>query len=316
MSATVRETGGETSPAALFAANRRGIISMMLAMAFFVTNDTFMKLAREELPAGQVMAIRGIFGAVFTAAFVVAMGEARRARMVLRGSVLLRGSLELAVAVCFIIALGHLPLADITAMGQSAPLLLAAYVAVRGQERMGWRRWSAVFIGFLGVLLVVKPGGAGFGIYSVLGILAAVLVAGRDLATRRIPREIPTVLILSTTAVLVPLGGLAMGLVETWRTPSWPVVGHLALAGLFVTLGHYFVIGAFRGVEIAVVSPFRYSVVLFAVAYGLVVFGEVPDTLGAIGTMMIVGSGLYTLHRERIRRREYATRAAENPPTA
>jgi drug/metabolite transporter (DMT)-like permease len=304
------------SPAAVLAANKRGIIAMVLAMAFFVTNDSFMKLAREDLPAGQVMAIRGAFGVLFTLGLVIAMGELGRIRLVLRRIVVVRAALELAVAVCFIIALGHLPLADITAMGQSAPLLIAAYLALRGQEQMGWRRWSAVVIGFAGVLLVVKPGGPGFTIYAVLGLMSAVLVAARDLVTRFVPREVPTVLILATTTGLVALGGGAMGLAEEWQTPSAAVVAHLALAGLFVTLGHYCVISAFRDVEIAVVSPFRYSVVLFAVIYGIVIFGHVPDALAMAGTLLIVMSGLYTLHRERIRRRDIAAAAMKNPPAA
>lgn len=304
------------SPAAALAANKRGIIAMVLAMAFFVTNDSFMKLAREDLPAGQVMAIRGAFGVVFTLGLVIAMGEIARVRLVLRRIVVVRAALELAVAICFIIALGHLTLADITAMGQSAPLLIAAYLALRGQEQMGWRRWTAVAVGFAGVLLVVKPGGPGFNVYAVLGLMSAVLVAARDLVTRFVPREVPTVLILATTTGLVALGGGAMGLAEEWRTPSTAVVLHLALAGLFVTLGHYCVISAFRDVEVAVVSPFRYSVVLFAVIYGIVIFGHVPDALAIAGTLLIVMSGLYTLHRERIRRRDIAAAAMKNPPAA
>ncbi len=304
------------SPAARLVANRRGIVAMVLAMAFFVTNDMFMKLAREDLPAGQVMAVRGAFAIVFTFALVVAMGEAKRVRMAMRGIVVGRASLELAVAICFIIALGHLPLADITAMGQSAPLLMAAYVALVGHETMGWRRWTAVLAGFVGVLLVVKPGGPGFDIYSVLGLLSAVLVATRDLVTRFIPRDVPTVLILAATTSIVALGGAGLGLVEAWQRPTAMTVVHLALAGLFVTLGHYFVISAFRGVEIAVVSPFRYSVVLFAIVYGFVFFGEVPDAMAMAGTALIVMSGLYTLHRERVKRREIALSAAKNPPMA
>ena len=307
----------ETTPeSSRWSANSRGIVFMLLAMAFFVTNDTFMKLARADLPAGQVMAIRGAFGIVFTVAFVIAMGEVRRVRHVLRGIVMARAALELAVAICFIVALGHLPLADITAMGQSAPLLIAAYVALAGHEQMGWRRWSAIVVGFIGVLMVVRPGGAGFDVYSVLGLMSAVLVAARDLVTRFVPRDVPTVLILSATTLVVASGGLAMGLVEDWRPASWAAIGHLALAGLFVTLGHYCVISAFRGVDIAVVSPFRYSVVLFAVLFGIAFFGEIPDAVASAGTLLIVASGLYTLHRERVKRREIALLATKNPPMA
>ncbi len=167
----------------------------MLAMGLFVSADSFAKLARESMPAGELMFVRGLFASGVAILLVLAMREARRWRMVAQGRILVRATLELCIAFAFLTALGHLPLADLTAIGQSTPLIIAVACAALGLEPMGWRRWLAVIVGFGGVLLVVRPGGAGFGIYSALAFLSALLVATRDLLTRRIAGHVPTVLI-------------------------------------------------------------------------------------------------------------------------
>ena len=290
--------------------NRRGIIAMLLSMAFFVTNDALMKLAREGLSSGQVMSVRGVFSVLITLGLVAWLGEARRLGMVFRASILIRGIVELSIAVLYIVALGHLPLADLTAIMQSTPLIIALYLALTGVERMGWRRWAAVLVGFGGVLLVVRPGGDSFGIFSVLAFVSALLVAVRDLTTRRIGSEIPTVLILTASVSIIAAGGAGLSLVEGWKPMSVGTVAILAGAAFFVVIGNYAAITAFRNVEIAVVSPFRYSVILWAALAAFFVFGEVPDLAGAIGAMLIVGAGIYTVHRERIRSREKAAARA------
>jgi drug/metabolite transporter (DMT)-like permease len=300
--------------------NRRGIAAMMLAMGLFVANDSLAKMAREALPPGEVMFIRGIFASLAALVLVFAMGQARQWPMVAQGRVVMRAALELIVALAFISALGHMPLADLTAITQSTPIIMAVACSVLGLEVMGWRRWLAVLVGFGGVLLVVRPGGAGFDIYSVLALTSAVLVAVRDLVTRGIAGHVPTVLILLATAVLVMLGGLAMSTIEEWQPVTLPALLQLAAAGLLVTAGHFYMITAFRNVEIGVVSPFRYSVILWAELSGILIFGEVPEFIAVLGAMLIAGSGLYTVHRERVRARSekaaIAALGAEKPLVA
>ena len=159
--------------------------------------------------------------------------------MVFRAGILMRGTVELSIAVLYIVALGHLPLADLTAIMQSTPLIIALYLAVTGVERMGWRRWAAVLVGFGGVLLVVRPGGASFGIFSVLAFVSAILVAVRDLTTRRIGSEIPTVLILTASVSIIAAGGAGLSLLEGWKPMSIGTVAILAGAAFFVVLGNY-----------------------------------------------------------------------------
>lgn len=280
-------------------------------MGLFVGSDSLAKLAREAIPAGEVMFVRGIFTSLISIALVIGTGAIKRWWLVLQPRVVLRATVELGVVVSFVTAIGHLALGDLTAIVQSSPLFIALACHVLGLEPMGWRRWMAVLVEFVGVLLVVKPGGS-FDIYAVLAFTSAILVAARDLLTRRIAGHVPTVLILSATSLLTTFGGLGLGLVEDWKPVDPSLVLQLAGAGVLVTGGNFFMIAAFRNVDVAVVSPFRYSVIVWAGIMGFLVFGEVPEPIAILGAVLIAGSGLYTVHRERIRARLEADPAASS----
>jgi drug/metabolite transporter (DMT)-like permease len=283
--------------------NLRGIIAMMAAMGFFVINDTLVKLVRQHWEAGQIIVVRGAFALVLLFAWVALAGQLGRIRAIIRPDLATRGLVEAFVAASFITALGMMPLADITAILLAAPLLITALSMVLFGEAVGWRRWSAVVVGFLGMLLVVRPGGnatpplaLGLALVSVLG------VALRDLMTRRVPTDIPSVIV----AVTSTLGTLAAGLAlmaggEAWHPLAWEQVLILAAAAAFVLAGNYAVIEACRDVELSVVSPFRYVVIVWAVLLGILVFEDWPAPVALGGIALIVASGLYTLHRERIR---------------
>ena len=288
------------------AQNRRGILAMVASMAIFTANDTFTKLARVDLPVGEILFIRGVFAGIVSLVLVIAFGETRNLHLALRAPVLARACMEAAVAFTFILAIGHMPLADLTAIMQTTPLLIALYCALTGIAPMGPRRWAAVVVGFLGVLLVVKPGGAGIGLDTALALGSAVLVASRDMVTRRLDPAIPSVVVLCATSVIVGSAGAALSLVESWKPVSGGTVAMLGAAGVCVAIGHLCAIIAFRGVDVAVVSPFRYSVMLWATLAGFTVFGDVPDVAALCGAALIAGSGLYTVHRERIRAVEAA----------
>lgn len=308
------------SPARPTAAdNHRGIIATLIAMGLFVCSDSLAKLAREAMPAGQVMFVRGIFTCIASIGLVIALGEARRWRLIGQRRVILRASIELCVVISFLTALGHLRLGDLTAIVQSSPLFIALACHVLGLETMGWRRWLAIIVGFCGVLLIARPGGD-FDAYAFLAFASAVLVAARDLLTRRIGGHVPTALILTATSFFAMFGGLALGLVEDWQPVSTKLAIDLGLAGLFVTGGNFFMIAAYRNVDVAVVSPFRYSVIIWAGLLGFLVFGEIPEPIAILGAALIAGSGLYTVHRERIRARlersQLRDEAAAEPPLA
>jgi drug/metabolite transporter (DMT)-like permease len=288
------------------AANRRGILAMLSAMTLFTANDALLKLASATHPPGQIMAIRGVFAALLTVGFIAAARQLFQVRSVLSPIVLLRASLEASVAFLFITCVAVLPLANITAILQATPIIMAFMAVVMGIEAVGWRRWSAIVVGFVGVLLIVRPGAAGFDVYALLALATAALVAARDFATRAIGAHVPSIVVTLSTTVGVCLAGFLIGAAEDWRPLASQSLALLATAAALVTVGNFAVIVAFRDTEVSVVSPFRYSGVPLAIVLGVVIFGEFPDLLASLGIALIVASGIYTMHRERVRRRDAA----------
>ncbi|WP_082613430.1 DMT family transporter [Bosea sp. Root483D1] len=283
------------------AQNRRGIIAMLSAMSFFCFNDALMKLAREVFPAGQALALRTIFAVVASLALVVFMSDWRKLPLGLRPLVLARACVEALGALTFIWALGLLPLANITAIVMASPLLIVLLAVLLRIEPVGWRRALALTVGFIGVLVVMRPSADGFSAAALIALGGAGLVAIRDLTTRFISSDIPSTVISLTTTVIVGLLGLAMSALETWQSPWRIELAYLAGAAILVTAGSFGIISAFRNTDVGVVAGYRYSVVLVAVLIGWLVWGETPDRIALAGIALIVGSGLYTLHRQRVR---------------
>jgi len=283
------------------AENRRGIVFMLVAMSLFVINDTFMKLARETYPAGQALALRAAFAIVVCFTLVFLARESDRLAMAFRPRVLLRGVLEAFSALTFGWSLGLLPLANITAINMASPLLIVALAVVLGIERVGWRRALALGVGFIGVLFVVRPGADSFNSAAIVAVLSTFLVACRDLATRTIGDDVPSTVVSLTTTVLVGVVALGYGLTEQWL-PIWRIeTVYVALAAVLVTIGTFFIISAFRRTDVGVISQYRYAIIVFATLLGYLVWGDVPDLFAFLGVGLIVGSGLYTMHRQRVR---------------
>jgi drug/metabolite transporter (DMT)-like permease len=291
--------------------NRLGILTMCAAMALFVTNDALLKLATAALPPGQIMAVRGVFASVLALGLVLALREGSGLRGLRQPMVLARAGLEALVAFLYITSLAFLPLANITAILQATPIIMTLIAVAFGLERVGWRRWSAIAVGFCGVLLVVKPDPGAFDVYALVALCSAGGVAVRDLITRRIAGHVPSSVVTFSTTTTVGLSGAAIGLTETWQPLHGPQLALLAAAAVLVTAGNLCIIVAFRRGDVAVVSPFRYTIVVMSIGLGYLVFGELPDLLAGAGIVLIAGSGLYTLHREQARRRMAASAPAE-----
>ncbi|AMJ59304.1 DMT family transporter [Bosea sp. PAMC 26642] len=283
------------------AENRRGIITMLTAMSLFTCNDALMKLAREVYPAGQAICLRTIFAVLAAFALVLGLGHADRLVLAFRPIVLLRGLVEASVALTFIWSLGKLPLGNITAIGMASPLLIVVLAVLLRIEKVGWRRTVAIAVGFCGVLMIVRPTAEGLDPAVAVALFSTLLISCRDLLTRSIGNDVPSTVVSLTTTVLVGILALGYGLFESWE-PVWRrETLYVAAAAVLVSAGSFFIIGAFRNTDLGVVSGFRYSVVIFAVAMGYLVWGEVPDPLAMAGIALIVGSGLYTMHRQRVR---------------
>lgn len=292
-------------------ANRRGMLALMGAMAAFAINDMVMKLTAQRYPLGEVITVRGTLATLLVGSIMLAMGQILGLRYVNR-LVLTRTMFDGLAMVLFTSALIHMPLAELSAINLVSPLIITAAAVIFFREEVGWRRWTAIAVGFLGTLLVIKPTPAAFNAWALLGVATAFMGVARDLITRFLDPRVPTLMISFMAALGSMLIGPIMGLFEEWRPMAWTDVGLLAISATFVASGHFMVVVAFRGtVDVAAIAPFRYTLLIWAGVCGYLAFGEVPDRYAIMGSLLIVGSGLYALHREVVRRR---TVAASVPP--
>lgn len=293
--------------------NGRGIMAMILSQLSFIVNDVLIKLATRDLPGGEAIFIRGIFAFAMAVGLAGVMGHLKP--VILRANLpilTLRNVGEIGATFFYLMALFHMPIADTTAILQFVPLAITGCAALFLGETVGWRRWLATVVGFIGVLIVIRPGTSAFNIWSLVALLGVFFSVLRDLATRRISTAIPTILLVVIAAASVGLTALGFAAFETWVSPSSKALALLAAAAIFLLGGYYFIIDAMRHGEVAVVSPFRYSVILWAIVAGLVVFGETPDQTALLGTGIVIVAGVYMFLRERrLRRRDQ--RATNRP---
>ena len=296
--------------AALLKANRRGIVSIVAAMAFFVSNDALVKFVSQDMPTSQLIFLRGLMATALVLAAARAMGATRRIREVVRGPVVARAAVDALATMLYLVSLFNLPIANATAINLAAPLFITVFAVMFMHEQVGWRRWAAIGTGFAGVLLIIQPRAQGFNVFALVCLAATVCHAARDLLTRRIPRGIPSILVTLSTAIAVTLLAGALSLIEGWRAFGPAQIALLGLASLFLAGGYYAIIDCMRHGEMSLVAPFRYTGLLWALIVGFLVWGDVPNALAWSGIALLVASGLYVLHRERVRARDASARHA------
>jgi drug/metabolite transporter (DMT)-like permease len=280
--------------------NMRGAGLMVLAMFLFALEDMLIKIMASTLPIGQIVGMLGVGSALILAVVLRAQRQALFSRQLLMPAILLRALGELVGTIGFVTAIVLIPLSTASAILQATPLFVTLGAALFFKEPVGWRRWTAILVGFLGVLLIIRPGLEGFSWASLFALQGVIGLGLRDLATRRVPAETSS-LQLSFWAflVLIPAAGLMMwGHDEGFVAPDPSVYLYFTAALLIGIAAYYSIVAAMRAGEISFVSPFRYSRILFALAIGVTVFGERPDLLTLLGATVIVASGLYTLWRE------------------
>lgn len=306
------------------AANARGIAAMLASMAAFTANDVCVKLASERVPLGEIIFLRNGFATLFLAAALFmayrsidavrsALGlQAIRSSPGLARLLSWRMAGEVFATLLFLAALIRMPIADITAIGQFTPLAVTAAAAVFLNEPVGWRRWMAALAGLVGVLLIVRPGSTAFTPAALLALGSIGFVVLRDLATRLIPAAaMPTVTLTLMSASSVTVSGLLLMPFETWVRPLPGDFLLLMTAGFFLLGAYAFIIVAMRAGEVAVIAPFRYSVIIWAIAAGHLFWNELPDQISCAGIVIVIAAGLYTFHRERLKRRFAAERMTD-----
>lgn len=279
--------------------NIRSSLFMMLSMAGFVINDLFIKSLDGMLPVSQVMWLRGAMLSALILIIIWKRGLLPRYREVLHPIILLRSILECGATVLFLSALVKLPFANLSAILQSLPLAVTLGAALFLAEPVGWRRWLAIAVGFVGVLIIIRPGLDGFDTASILVLISVLFAAARDLITRRLPSKLPSLLVSASTAVFITLYGMLVTLGQgSWQPVASVQLLVLFCAAIFLFFGYQFIVLSMRLGEVAYVVPYRYTSLLWAIVFGYWVFDEVPDKYTVIGSIIVVSMGLFTLYRE------------------
>lgn len=286
-------------------ANIRSSIFMMLGMGVFAIGDALTKFSTQTLNLGQFMFLRGILCILLLVLIASRQGVLHRWRDTLDKVTILRGLGEIGATTCYLVALTHLSLAFVSSVYQAVPLAVTLGAVLFLGEKVGWRRWLSISIGFIGVLIIIRPGGDGDGTgmnaYALLLLVGVCFTALRDLSTRRINMQIPTVLISAMTSVLVTMTGFVMMQLNTgWQQPTSTDLLHVSIAAVLLIIGYHCIILATRAGDMSFASPFRYTSLLWAIVLSYIVFNQAPDQNTLIGAAIVVASGCYMLYREAI----------------
>lgn len=297
--------------------NARAALLMTLGMAGFACEDALLKLLSQTLPTGEVLLLVGLAGMLAFGAWVSAGAEGLRPRNLLHRGVMARNLCEAICAICFVTALSLGDLSIASAILQALPLLMTLGAALFLGEAVGWRRWLSIGAGFLGVLLIVRPGTEAYQPGSALAVIAVLALAARDLITRRLPPSIGSGMLTASAFGAMAVAGLAL-LVVGRQQLVMPGPGEaLLLLGcvIFGLAGYLAMVIATRIGEIGAIAPFRYSRLVFAILLGMVVFSERPDAWTLAGAGIIASAGGYAMWREaRMRRGPPASAGGPIPP--
>ncbi|ASM72365.1 riboflavin transporter [Pseudosulfitobacter pseudonitzschiae] len=279
--------------------NLIGSLFMIGSMGGFAVEDAFIKAAAQNLPVGQILIIFGMGGALCFALLALASGAPLFPRAAMSRTMRIRSLFEMTGRLFYVLAIALTPLSSATVILQATPLLVVAGAALVFGEQVGWRRWSAIIIGLIGVIIIVQPGTDGFSALSILAIIGLIGFAGRDLASRAAPRSLGTAVLGFYGFLAVIVAGVAFSL---WQAVPfiWPdPVTMLWLAGSVGAgiTAYSFLMRAMRTGEVSAVTPFRYTRLLFGIGLGVFVFGETPTTATFAGAGLIVLSGAFIMWR-------------------
>ena len=283
--------------------NTQGALLMAASMAGFSCSDALSKTIVASMNAGQIIFIRGIFTAFIVYLLARRMGALRSWKVILQPMIALRIACEAIAAATYITALGMMPIANASAIQQAVPLAVTLGAMVFLKEPVGWRRWAAILVGFIGVLIIIRPGPDGFTLAALLVTACMFATAARDLATRCIDKNVPSLMVTVCTAISISIfGALCIVPLGGWQPVSMTSLLQILLASVLVLIGYQAVILAMRMGEISFVAPFRYLSLIWSALLGLIVFGEIPDSWAIIGAAIVIASGIYTFYRENKRR--------------
>lgn len=281
--------------------NLRGSLLMIFAMACFSIEDSFIKAAAKTVPLGEILTLFGLFGTVMFILICKRRRELIFHPAMKSRSMFIRVFFEILGRLFFSLSLILMPLSSLSAILQATPLVVVIGAAIFFGEKVGWRRWTAILIGFIGVLMIIQPGSKDFELSSIFAVLGTLGFAGRDLATRAAPKVLSnTQLGVYGFFILIPTGLFLLAFSN--EQAIWPSqIAWLKILGtsIFGFLAYYALTAAMRIGDVSIVTPFRYTRMIFALIIGILIFNEKPDSFTLIGSAIIIIVGIYTLLRSR-----------------
>jgi len=279
--------------------NLRGILFMILAMAGFALEDLFIKLLSSHVPVSQILIILGFSGTTVCLIIAFLTHAPILHRDLLNRPIIVRTFCELFAALFFTSAIALTPLSSAASILMTTPLMVTMGAAIFFGEKVGWRRWTAIIIGFFGVLLILRPGFDSFMPASLLAVIATILLAVRDLATRTMQIDISTTTVSIYAFLAMGISGfIAMPFFSAMVIPTSIEIVYLISATFVGVIGYYAIVLATRNGDVSVISPFRYSRLVFAMLLSIIILSERPDLVTLSGASIIVISGIYTFIRE------------------
>jgi len=280
--------------------NFRGAALMAASMAAYVMNDATIRLVSSDLGIFQIMLLRGVFSTAMLGA--IAWHRKTIFPPLQKGDwklMIYRGIGEVGATLCFLTALFNMPLANASAILQALPLAVTLGAAVFLGESVGWRRYLAIIVGFIGVIVIVRPGSDSFNAYSMWALAAVFFIVLRDLTTRRLSDHVPSIFVALLSSIFITVTGAVLSPTMEWKPVSSNDLQLLAGAALFLVFGYLFSIMTMRVGEVSFISPFRYTSLIWSIILGFVIFGETPDDWTLVGSSIVVVMGIYTFYRER-----------------
>ena len=278
---------------------------MTLAMLAFTVEDFFLKKATKVAPLGEILIICGLLGFIFFLGCSFISKQKMVYEEALKPILLIRSLFEIVGRVFYAIAIALMPISNASAILQATPLVVVLGAVIFLNEKVGWRRWGAIILGFFGVLLVIQPGTEGFSVFSIFAVLGMIGCAGRDLATRLSPVNMSNFQLDSFGFLMVFIAGVLITIFNLFIFPSksvwvtisvedWWIILANGLAGI---LAYQCLTIAMRNGDVSFVTPFRYVRVLFALFFGIILLGEEPNNLVLCGSLIVVLSGIYIIFR-------------------
>jgi len=279
-----------------------GIFYMILCQFSFATNDAMVKFIYQNFDEifvlNQVIFIRGIFALFFIGIFLYFKNLLNFKIIFSFIQLSIRGVFEAFAAICFFIGVATLPFGMVYVLLSLAPIFMTAFGALFLNEKVRWKRWTAVILGFIGIIIVINPKELEFGYFFIFPLLSAILLSFRDMYTKNIKGNFHSLQIAFITCLVVTI---FFGFLSLYKFFNFGLKEYLILfvASFFLSLGYIFSVATIKVALVSVTSTFRYSVILWGILYGYFYFGEIPNTNTYIGAVLIVISGLIIITRQK-----------------